>query len=454
MRTINKLFFAIILVSMTFFTSCISTSDLDPTLAQEKELEGNINTDEDLFGLLKGGLNRMTNSEYYGRDMIINNEVRTENVFANGSSGRFTTQASFTYNASSNVGIWSEGYRVISSANLIIGTDLETITGDVEFAKHLQGEALALRALVHFDLLRNYGQQFVGGDLGVPYVTEFKGNEESPARLTYNEVKSKIYLDLEQAYTTMSDDYFDSSKEFLSKMTAKAIESRVATYFGDWDRAKSASEDVMNSGLYAIMPAGNYVASFGEDGSMNSIFELAFSDTDNQGINGLGYIYRGTSYGDIEVLDNVLDIYAVGDVRADILGYEYDLLRNMGKYPELNGYDNVNIIRYEEVVLNYAEALFETGGDAASALNMLTSMRNASPYTSVTKDNIIEERRKELIFEGLYFDDLNRTGKGVQKIDPRQNILESIPGGDYRMALPIPIVEIDANSNMQQNSGY
>ncbi len=193
MRTINKLFFAIILVSMTFFTSCISTSDLDPTLAQEKELEGNINTDEDLFGLLKGGLNRMTNSEYYGRDMIINNEVRTENVFANGSSGRFTTQASFTYNASSNVGIWSEGYRVISSANLIIGTDLETITGDVEFAKHLQGEALALRALVHFDLLRNYGQQFVGGDLGIPYVTEFKGNEESPARLTYNEVKSKIY---------------------------------------------------------------------------------------------------------------------------------------------------------------------------------------------------------------------------------------------------------------------
>ena len=81
-------------------------------------------------------------------------------------------------------------------------------------------------------------------------------------------------------------------------------------------------------------------------------------------------------------------------------------------------------------------------------------MRNASPYTSVTKDNIIEERRKELIFEGLYFDDLNRTGKGVQKIDPRQNILESIPGGDYRMTLPIPIVEIDANSNMQQNKNY
>ena len=453
MKTINKIFYAIVLVSMTFFTSC-TTSDLEPTLAQEKEIEGNIETDEDLYGLLKGGLNRMTNSAYYGRDMIINNEVRTENTFANGSSGRFGTQASFTYNASSNIGIWTEGYRVISSANLIINTDLSTLTGDLDFAKHLQGQALALRALVHFDLIRNYGQQYVGGNLGVPYVTEFKGNEESPARLTVDEVKTKIYADLDAAFATMDDNYFDSSKEFLSKMVAKAIESRVAIYFGDWQRAISASEDVINSGIYSIMPADSYVASFGEDSTSNSIFELAFSDTDNVGINGLGYIYRGESYGDIEVLDNVLDLYEDGDVRADILGYEFGLLRNMGKYPELNGYDNVNIIRYEEIILNYAEALFETGGDAITQLNLLTSMRGASDYTSVSKDDIIKERRKELIFEGLYFDDLNRTNKGVEKIDPKQNILESIPGGDYRMALPIPVVEIDVNSNMEQNNGY
>lgn len=453
MKTINKIFYAIVLVSITFYTSC-TTSDLEPTLAQEKEIEGNIETDEDLYGLLKGGLNRMTNSAYYGRDMIINNEVRTENTFANGSSGRFGTQASFTYNASSNIGIWTEGYRVISSANLIINTDLSTLTGDLDFAKHLQGQALALRALVHFDLIRNYGQQYVGGNLGVPYVTEFKGNEESPARLTVDEVKTKIYADLDAAFATMDDNYFDSSKEFLSKMVAKAIESRVAIYFGDWQRAISASEDVINSGIYSIMPADSYVASFGEDSTSNSIFELAFSDTDNVGINGLGYIYRGESYGDIEVLDNVLDLYEDGDVRADILGYEFGLLRNMGKYPELNGYDNVNIIRYEEIILNYAEALFETGGDAITQLNLLTSMRGASDYTSVSKDDIIKERRKELIFEGLYFDDLNRTNKGVEKIDPKQNILESIPGGDYRMALPIPVVEIDVNSNMEQNNGY
>jgi len=442
-----------ILVSITFITSCV-TSDLEPSLEQEKELDGNINTDEDLFGLLKGGLNRMTASAYYGRDIIINNEVRTINTFANGNSGRFGTQASFSYNASSNLGVWTEAYRVISSANLIINTDLSTITGDVAFAKHIQGQAYALRALAHFDLMRNYGQQYDGGTLGVPYVTEFKGNEESPARLSVEEVKTRIYSDLEAAYTTMDAAYFDSTKEFLSKESAKAIESKVATYFGDWNRVISSSEIVIGSGNYSIIPAADYVSSFGQDGSSNSIFELAFSSTDNVGINGLAYIYRGDSYGDIEVLDNVLTLYEAGDVRANILGYEFGLLRNMGKYPELQGFDNVNIVRYEEIILNYAEALFETGGDAITQLNLLTAKRGASEYVAVTKDDIINERRKELIFEGFYFDDLYRTGKGIDKIDPKQNILQSIPPGDFRMILPIPVVEIDVNSNMVQNRNY
>lgn len=453
MKTINKIIYSIALVGVTLFGSC-STSDLEPTLAQEKELEGNINSDEDLYGLLKGALNRMTSSAYYGRDIIINNECRTDNTFANGNSGRFSTVASFRYNSSGNTGVWTQAYRVISSANLIIGADISTLTGNQDFAKHIQGQAYAIRALAHFDLMRNYGQQYVGGSLGVPYVTEFKGNEESPSRNTVDEVKSMIYTDLEAAYNNMDDAYYDPSKEFLSKTVAKAIESKVATYFGDWDRAKSASEAVINSGLYSIINASDYVASFAQDGSANSIFELAFSDTDNEGINGLGYIYRGDSYGDIEVLDNVLDLYEEGDVRADILGYEFSLLRNMGKYPELNGYDNVNIIRYEEIILNYAEALFETGGDALKQLNLLTSMRGATAYTYATKDDILKERRKELIFEGFRFDDLNRTGKGVEKIDIKQNILETIPAGDHRMALPIPRNETDANSNMVQNGGY
>ena len=460
MRKINKIFYSIALVGLVLSSTGCMKDFLNPTLEQAKDLEKSINTDEDLFGLLKGGLNRMTSSSYYGRDIIINGECRTDNTFANGNSGRFTTEAGMVYNPNSNVGIWTQAYRVISSMNLIINADASKLEGDAAYIAHLQGEALAIRALVHFDLMRNYGQQYVGGNLGVPYVTEFKGNEESPKRNTVDEVKAAIYKDLDDAFAKMDDAYFDISKEFVSKYTAKAIESKVATYFGDWSRAETASKAVIDYGQYEIVPAADYVGSFAIRGSKNSIFELAFSSTDNEGINGLGYIYRyADGYGDIQVLDTVAKIFDANDVRLNILGVETTsgggkLLRNMGKYPELNGYDNVNVIRYEEIILNYAEALFHNGGDALTQLNLITAARNATAYTAVTEDDIFNERRKELMFEGFRFDDLVRSGKGIVKFDIKQNISATIPPGDYRLAFPIPVKETDANSNMKQNDGY
>jgi len=457
MKKINILYIlTIVFAGLISFTSC-NTDDLDPATEQNKPVEGGITTVNNIYGLLKGAYSAMTPSGYYGRDLIANNEVRTDNCFSNGNSGRFTTPASFSYTANTGF-FWDEAYNAIASANIIIGTDVSTLSGDQDYGRHMQGQALAMRALIHFDLLKQYGQQHVGGGtLGVPYVTEFKGEDLFPSRNTVAEVKTAIYQDLNDAFAMMDEAYYDSSKEFMSKYAAKAIESRVAVYFGDWSTAVSASEAVINSGDYSVASSGDYVASFGQDGSSNSILELAYGDVDNVGINSLGYIYKTGatgSYGDVQVLTNVLALYEEGDVRADILGYEGELLRNLGKYPDLTGRDNYPIIRYEEIILNYAEALFETSGDALTQLNIITSNRGATAYTSVTKDDILNERRKELIFEGFRYDDLLRTGSDIEKIDFDQNFLVTIPYGDFRLAWPIPQAEIDANSNMVQNSGH
>ncbi|MCB0473029.1 MAG: RagB/SusD family nutrient uptake outer membrane protein, partial [Flavobacteriaceae bacterium] len=257
----------------------------------------------------------------------------------------------------------------------------------------------------------------------------------------------------------MSDNYYDGTKEFMSKFTAKALESRVAVYFGDWATAKTAAEDVINSGHYSIVSKDNYVASWASKGNSNSIFELAFNATDNQGINGLAYIYRttgGGSYGDVQVIDEVADLFEAGDVRGvgGILGWEGTMLRNIGKYPDNQGYDNVPIIRYEEVILNYAEALLNTGGDALTQLNLIPANRGASLYASATEENILTERRKELMFEGIRYDDLMRSGSDIVKYSLQQNIAATVPYGDHRLAFPIPRAEMDANSNMVQNEGY
>ncbi|MGC6479085.1 MAG: RagB/SusD family nutrient uptake outer membrane protein [Flavobacteriaceae bacterium] len=446
----------IILYTTICLLFACSSDDLEPTLEQIKDVETSINSVQDLDGILKGALSRLTQSNYYGRDFIITDEIRGDNVFANGNSGRFQTQGAMTYIPSNNIGIWTRAYSVIASSNIIINVNIEELSGDRETGENIQGQALFLRALAHFDLLRQYGTQYAGsGSQGVPIVTEFKGDNLFPSRNSVNEVKEAIYSDLDAAFNLMTDE-ISSDKQYPSKYAAKALESRLALYFEDWSRAANAAATVIDADEYTIATATDYVNSFSVDNSSNSIFELAFDNVDNQGINGLGYIYRGVSYGDIEVHPEVLEIYEPDDIRLDIFGYEGDLLRNMGKYPTLLGYDNVIVLRIEEVILNYAEALFEQGqeSEALTQINKITAARNASAHSSLTSDAILVERRKELIFEGFRFFDLSRAGLPITRFSLNQNIEATIPAGDYRYALPIPLTEMDANSNMDQNPGY
>ena len=451
----KKVYILFTLCAFIGLSSC-NNDDLEPTLAQSKSVEGSITSVEDLYGIIKGAYTEMTASGWYGRDFIVNNEVRSDNCFSNGNSGRFTTQASFAY-LPNNGFMFDDAYQAIAVANIVIGANVGSLSGDAAYGAHLQGQAYAIRALAHFDALKQYGQQHVGGTLGIPYVKEFKGSDLFPSRDPIASNIADIYADLDTAFGLMDDAYFDASKEFMSKYTAKALESRVAIYFGDFPRAKTACEAVINSGLYSIIPSGSFVGSWASKGNSNSIFELAYSTTDNVGINGLAYIYRttgGGSYGDVQVIDGVDTIFEAGDERGGILGYEGVMLRNIGKYPDNQGTDNVVVIRYEEIILNYAEAMFETSGDALTQLNLIATTRGATPYATVTKENILNERRKELMFEGFRFDDLVRTGQDIEKTSLQQNFLATIPYGDFRLAWPIPQGEMDANSNMVQNPGY
>jgi len=450
-KYINKFYYAVA-VALVVNISC-STEDLDPTLSQSKESENAIKAVGDMEGLLKGAYNRMSSAGYYGRDYLVTNEVRTPNVFANGTSGRFSTEAAFGYTPSA-VYIWDNAYSVIAVANILIGADVTSLEGDQAYAEHVQGQAYVIRALAHYDLLLTYGQQYVGGDLGVPYVTEFKGGNDFPSRDSVESNVASIIGDLQSGFNLMSEDYFDSTKEFISKYTAKGIESRVALQFEMWEAARDAAEEVIQSGVYSIVSADEYVSSFDVDGGTNSIFEIAQSSTDYPGSDRIDFIYRGETYGDIEVIPSVLDLYDDEDVRLDILGYEGEMLRNMGKYPNLSA--NIIVLRYEEIVLNYAEALYNLGqnAEALTWLNKIPEARNAPDYDQITEENILEERRKELIFEGSYFWDLLRNGRDIEKVSPLQNIEATIPFGNNKLAYPIPLSELDANSNVVQNPGY
>jgi len=469
----KKFIYSIIAIALlSNLTSC-DKDVLNPTLAQNKAVETSINTVADMQSLLLGAYDRMTNTSYYGRDLLVINEVRTDNTYSDGNSGRFLveSQMDLVKTSGSVATTWAQIYSVIASANIIISIDPTKITGDVAAINHVIGQAYALRALGHFDLLKLYGQQHVtgAGVLGIPYVKTYKGTPQSllPARNTVTECKQFILADLATALTKMSATLNNSTKQYMTTYGAQALTARVALYFGDWATAKTNANAVITSGKYSIVPAAQYAASFKTDGAVNSIFELAFSTTDNMGINGLSQIYRGDAYGDIRALPSVLNIFDPNDVRGGSVAGKAMInwdpnpakaykLRNIGKFPSADFSDNISLIRYEEMILTYAEACFETS-DAPTALtylNMLTAQRGANAYTVATKANIMLERRREFIFEGLRFDDLARTHADIPLTDPTLQQHGLVPYGSFKYAFPIPDVEMLANSNMVQNAGY
>lgn len=453
-------YFYISIIFVLVLTAC-TDNDLEPVLSNDKDVAIGINNLEDLKGLANGMHDRLTVTAYYGRNMQIYGEVRSDNCFANGTSGRFVPEAQMVVNPDNSNGTWEAIYAVIASANIIIQQELNSISGDFQKLKQIAGQAYIARALAHFDLLRLYGQQHAGGNLGIPYIKKYSDRELSPLRGTVDENRKAIFEDIETGLGLMTETNNPKTKQHISTFAGLALKARVALYFKEWETAKSAAQTIINSGKFEIVDAAGYVNSWKTKNNINSIFELAASTTDNLGINGLQYIYRGPSYGDIEVLDDLKAVFDENDVRnlPAMIGFETiagkQRLRNMGKYPSADFSDNIALMRYEEIILILAEAKIELGeAGALEILNMVPAKRGATLYTEATKANILLERRRELCFEGFRFDDLARTGSDIPLVDQYRQTHGGPKYGSYKFAFPIPTVEMNANSNMVQNDGY
>ena len=155
-------------------------------------------------------------------------------------------------------------------------------------------------------------------------------------------------------------------------------------------------------------------------------------------------------------------------------GYAVTKFRNItstgavGKDPAKDFPDtDLPLIRLAEVYLTYAEAVLRggAGGDRATALNYINQLRsraygNASgniTNSDLTLDFILDERARELYWEGLRRTDLIRYNKFTTA-----DYLWSLKGGaasgvavpDYRNLYPIPQDALTANENLRQNTGY
>ena len=411
-------------------------------------------------------------TDAFGRSIPIDGDLMADNIYISASnSNRYIPELTYTYIPiySNQQNMWAQLYAVILRANNIINAKIPTNAA----VNQLVGEALTIRALCYFELVKFYAKPFVmdPSSPGVPLVLKYDPHL-TPARNTVLEVYTQIENDLTKAFGLMT---IGKNTSFVTKYVAEGLLARLYLFEGQWSKAQSAALNVVDSSGYTMVP-GSALLSYWASPSVRSdgietLFEVEFDAVDNNSSDGLDAFYDQNGYGDALCTDDLISRYTLTDARQALIlsgsrGGASVLVVN--KYPNLinpSGKDNTKILRISEVLLTLAETYNRLGDDVNAKKYIDTLAQNRDPSFAGYNDtgagmlnDIILERRKELAFEGHRYWDLARLNLDVIRNDSTGNYLPSVPlilpASSTKRIFPIPQAELNANKNMVQNPGY
>jgi len=497
----NKIY---LLALVAFVFSSCSKSFLDDEPYTGTSLGSAIKTEGDLLVALNGTYSQLQSYYIYGTSNSIKGDLQGDNTYITTSnSNRYISLNNFSFVTTDGYAkyAWYYNYIAIKYANVVINAGL---SGTANIDQYV-GEAYAIRALSHFELVRNFAHPYTvaPNDPGVPIIKSFN-QDTLPARSTVKEVYAQVISDLEKAYSLLT---VYRGTAYFSKYAARALEARVYQNQGDWANAKIAALDVINNSGWTLLSPTDYVSPSGSldvsyDASTYSpggywanpvvqsstknetLFEVASDVTNNNGFESIGslYLQAGGGYGDILALGDLYNLYSTTDVRKGLVvdaGPDYRSGQSGDtylayKYPNAFGAsdrDDTKILRLADVILIAAEAYYNTSDpvNANLYLNLVAKKRDpsfagyASTGTQILED-ILTERRKELAFEGGRFWDLVRLKRSWTKVQ-NQNPLKTISinaannsnanfSKTTPLVYPIPQAEIDANKNITQNPEF
>lgn len=451
-------------VLITSFLSSCKDSFLELSPYTQVPNDAAVSTEADLLVALRGTYAQLRSANLFGRTIPVIGDLGADNVFISSrNSGRYSAfdQYVITTANADYEGYWNNAYTAILRANNIINAKLT----DNANVNQLKGEAYALRALLYFNLVRSFAKS---GDMaaeGVPIVLTYDPTLK-PKRNTVQEVYTQIQADLDKAYGSMTE--YNGSARF-SKFAARGLAAKVAFYAGDYAKALTYSQDVINNGGFTLLTSGAVLTYWANPAStsnkVETLFEVSADATLNAGTDELGYIYNQAGYGDLLANEELYKLYSDTDVRKKLItigsrAQAENPAYIVNKYQNVAGdRDDKKVLRLSEVYLIAAESAARTNNetDALKYLNALVAQRDASLVYASTGatliEDIITERRKELAFEGDRFYDLNRLKRDIVRVGGKYAIRTVPFSNNFRIG-PIPQSERNANPNISQNPGY
>ena len=455
----------LIICTIVFSISCNDNLDL----VSDDDLTSDVafSNKELALGVLTGVYgNAQAKSGLNGAPQLMG-EWQADNVDFVGSIQAFNEIKLYTTLSNNNQvnNIWDVGYEVIGLANLVISN--VPLVDDPDFTQMERENAVAqakfMRALMHFNLANWWSQplQVSGGsDLAIPLVLEpFDGEIRYPVRATLNEIYNQVELDLLEAIPGLNND--DRSR--ATRGAAQALLARLFLYQERWNEAADYADQVIQSPDFTL--ANDYA--FYNTLSSEFVFTLV-NDVGDSSFSGLGFsgLTNPTpeGFGDAPFTANLLAAFAEepSDLRFSSLtqigpDQEGTVRTFTSKYPDaVLVSDNAPVIRITEMYLTRAEANFRGGlsvGDSPiNDINRLRLRAGLPDLLTITLNDILNERRKELCFEGHRRIDLLRNNMNLRRAG-MANEADSAAGQD-KVIFPIPVNELDLNENLVQNPGY
>lgn len=350
--------------------------------------------------------------------------------------------------------MWTQSYNIIANINLIL-RELEThrhvITYEPEY-NLIKGELLALRAYVHFDLMRMFGvsewSSEHAGKLTIPYVTQY--NKEPEIQRSYEDTEALLLADLNAAIECLSvdpiigevppdfetsanvDGFWNNRTKHLNYYAAKALAARIYQWKNDFTTAAEYAEQALEAlekeqvtwidyeGMLSATVDDNRDWTF----STEHLFSLEVTQLQS---NISGYLLSTTTTNGIrlgfDLVDNILfvqndpltgSIAGAEDIRGPLLllrygSFGYSCYKLYGSTSYSMDYRNrMPMIKISEMYYIIAESLIESGEDvqALAVLDNVRTHRGISSQLPTTVDaetELMKEYYREFISEGQIF---------------------------------------------------
>lgn len=501
----------IILLSVIIFTLSACEDELNQAPISDMSVAGFFRNQTDFEQALSGVYSSLAGFPARGMNL---SDVRSDNLYAYSSMGVRDGDpvTAFAKTLATSVYMedgWNSNYIGIMRANTLLENINEAAVPNANLRNRFEAEAKFIRAFSYFELVNLFGK--------VPLIDHLVTPDEALTipRSNVSDVYDLIISDLQFAIDNL-DEYYSKTDANLGRATknaARGILARVylarsgSTYdidgpglnSNEYNLALDLLNDIITSNHYSLLDSYADIFAYNNENNTEVIFDIQFE----KGLGGAGTSFPG-EYAGSSWWKSVGVPFAIAletkDVSEDMIN-SYDTINDQrfGVNIQLNIYDpstglttydptcikycssdpadwgvdrfdfpiNYIVLRYADVLLMKAECILNGAAGSQDEVNTIVNnvrkRAGLEPLVgNVSKDDLLTERRKEFLGEGLRWADLVRSGKVLEIInawipleDTRNMLRQNYPIQAYNIIYPVPQKQIDVKKDLyKQNPGY